>query len=129
MTVMTSRGLSTRAAARGLGLSRSVEHYALKQPGTDAKRSGRIRGLSQQFPRFGYRRVAAWLNVGDKRLWRLWSRMGLALPRRRPRRRRSDIHLPTAMLPNTVWSYDCVHDRTANKRPLKLCSTSALGHA
>jgi hypothetical protein len=80
MMVMTSRGLSTRAAARGLGLSRSVEHCALKQPGTDAKLSGRIRDLSQQFPRFGYRRVAAWLNVGDKRLWLLWSRMGLALP-------------------------------------------------
>jgi putative transposase len=76
MTVMTSRGLSKRAAARGLGLSRSVEHYALKQPGTHPKLSGRIRDLSQQFPRFGYRRVAAWLNVGDKRLWRLWSRMG-----------------------------------------------------
>lgn len=135
MTVMTSRGLSTRAAARGLGLSRSVVHYALKQPGTDAKLSGRIRDLSQQFPRFGYRRVAAWLNVGDKRLWRLWSRMGLALPRRRPRRRRSgsDIHLPTAMLPNTVWSYDFVHDRTANKRTLKLlcvldeCTRECLG--
>ena len=68
MTVMTSRGLSTPAAARGLGLSRSVEHYARKQPGTDAKRSGRIRDLSQQFPRFGYRRIAAWLHVGDKRL-------------------------------------------------------------
>ena len=119
MTVMTSRGLSQRAAAGGLGLSRSVEHYALKQPGTDAKLLGRIRDLSQQFPRFGYRRIAAWLKVGDKRLWRLCSRMGLALPRRRPRRRRSDIRLPTAMLPHTVCSYDFVHDRTANKRTLK----------
>jgi predicted transcriptional regulator len=71
MTVMTSRGLSQRAVARGLGLSRAVEPYARKQPGTDAKLSGRIRDLSQQFPRFGYRRIAAWLNVGDKRLWRL----------------------------------------------------------
>jgi putative transposase len=78
MTVMTSRGLSTRAAARGLGVSRSVEHYTRKQPGTDAKLSGRLRDLSPQFPRFGYRRVAAWLNVGDKRLWRLCSRIDLA---------------------------------------------------
>jgi transposase InsO family protein len=121
MTVMTSRGLSQRAAAGDLGLSRSVEHYARKQPGTDAKLSGRSRDLSQQFPRFGYRRIATWLHVGDKRLWRLWSRMGLALPRRRPCRRRSgsDIRLPTAMLPHTVCSYDFVHDRTANKRTLK----------
>jgi putative transposase len=63
------------------------------------------------------------------------SRMGLALPRRRARRRRSgsDIRLPTAMLPNTVWSYDFVHDRTANKRTLKLlcvldeCTRECLG--
>ena len=122
MTVMTSRGLSTRAAVRGLGLSRSIEHYTLKQPGKDAGLSGRIQDVSQQFPRFGYRRVAAWLDVGGKRVWRLWSQMSLALPRRRPRRRRSgnDIRLPNAMLPNTVWSYDFVHDRTANNRALKL---------
>jgi putative transposase len=122
MTVMRSRGLSKRAAARGLGLSRAVEHYRLKQPGKDAVLSGRIQNTRQQFPRFGYRRMAAWLDVSDKRLWRLWSQMGLALPRRRPRRRRSgsDIRLPNALRPNTVWSYDFVHDRTANKRTLKL---------
>lgn len=119
---MTSRGLSKRAAARGLGLSRSVEHYVLKVPGRDAELAGRIQDASQHFPRFGYRRVAAWLAVSDKRVWRLWSEMGLALPRRRPRRRRcgSDIRLPGAVRPNTVWSYDFVHDRTANGRMLKL---------
>jgi putative transposase len=122
LTVMTSRGLSRRAAARGLGVSRAVEHYKLKQPDKDAKLTGCIRDTSQQFPRFGYRRVAAWLAVSDKRLWRLWSQMGLSLPRRRPRRRRSgsDIRLPNACKPNTVWSYDFVHDRTANNRTLKL---------
>jgi putative transposase len=37
------------------------------------------------------------------------------------------------MLPNTVWSYDFVHDRTANKRTLKLlcvleaCTRECLG--
>lgn len=48
--------------------------------------------------------------------------MGLALFRRRPQQRRSgnDIRLPNAMLPNTVWSYDFVHDRTANNWALKL---------
>jgi hypothetical protein len=71
MTVMTSRGLSMRATVRGLGLSRSIEHYTLKQPGKDAGLSGRIQDVSQQFPRFGDLRVAAWLNVGGKRVWRL----------------------------------------------------------
>jgi hypothetical protein len=43
-------------------------------------------------------------------------------PRRRLPRRRcgSDIHLPHAVHPNGVWSYDLVHDRTADGRMLKL---------
>lgn len=116
------RGLSKRAAVRGLGLSRAVERYELRQPARDAELAGRIQDVAQQFPRFGYRRVAAWLDVSDKRLWRMWSHMGLALPKRRPRRRRcgTDIRLPNAMVPNTVWSYDFVHDRTADNRALKL---------
>jgi putative transposase len=122
MNLLISRGVSKRAAVRGLGLSRSIEHYELKQPIRDMELAGRIQDVTQQFPRFGYRRVAAWLDVSDKRIWRMWSRMGLALPKRRPRRRRcgSDIRLPNAMLPNTVWSYDFVHDRTADNRAMKL---------
>jgi hypothetical protein len=38
---------------RGVGLSRAVEHYRLKQPDKDAKLAGRIQDTSQQFPRFG----------------------------------------------------------------------------
>jgi len=117
-----SRGLSKRAAARGLGLSRSVERYGLKRPGRDRELAGRIQDVSQQHPRFGYRRVAAWLDESDKKIWRLWARMGLSLSKRRPRRRRSgsDIRLPNAIRPNSVWSYDFVYDRTANGRALKL---------
>lgn len=119
---MTSRGLSKRAACRGLGLSRRCASYQLQQPGKDRKLCGRIQDTSQQFPRFGYRRVAAWLGVSDKRVWRLWSQMGLSLPKRRPRRRccGSDMRLPNPISPNTVWSYDFVHDRTANGRTIKL---------
>lgn len=105
-----------------MGLSRSVERYGLKRPGRDRELAGRIQDVSQQYPRFGYRRVAAWLDESDKKIWRLWSRMGLALPKRRPRRRRSgtDIRLPNAIRPNTVGSYDFVHDRTADGRAIKL---------
>lgn len=122
MKVLMSRGVSKHAAVRGLGLSRSVERYQLKQAPKDTELAGRIQDVTQQFPRFGYRRVAAWLDVTDKRIWRMWSRMGLALPKRRPRRRRSgsDIRLPNALISNAVWSYDFVHDRTADNRALKL---------
>lgn len=76
----------------------------------------------RQYQRFGYRRVAAWLDEGDKKIWRLWSRMGLSLPKRPPRRRRTgtDIRLRNANRPNSFWSYDFVHDKTANGRASKL---------
>jgi transposase InsO family protein len=48
--------------------------------------------------------------------------MGLNIPRRRPRRRRSgsDIRQPGAVQPNAVWSYDFVHDPLVDGRTLKL---------
>lgn len=77
---------------------------------------------SQRFPRFGYRRIAAWLGLGETRTRRLWRTLGLQLPKRRPRRRRSgcDIRLPGAVQPNNVWTYDFIHDRLANGTALKI---------
>ncbi len=76
----------------------------------------------QQYPRLGYRRVAACLNEGDKKIWRLWSQMGLSLPKRRPRRRRTGTHirLRNANRPNSFWSYDFIHDKTTNGTASKL---------
>lgn len=58
------------------------------------------------------------------RVWRLWRKLGLNLPKRRPRKRRcgSDIRVPGATAPNGVWTYDFVHDRPANgSRYKRLC--------
>jgi hypothetical protein len=76
---------------------------------------------SQDVPRFGYRRMAAWLDVGEarvRRLWRLWRSLRLHQPRKRPRRRRSgcNMRLPEAVRPNSVWSYDFVHDQFVDPR-------------
>lgn len=72
----------------------------------------RLLAASPHVPRFGYRRMAAWLGLGEARVRRQWRALGLNIPRRRPRRRRSgsDIRLPGAVRPNSVWSYDFVHD-------------------
>jgi len=82
----------------------------------------RLIAASQEVPRFGYRRMAAWLTLSESRVRRLWRAMGLNIPRRRPRRRRSgsDIRLPGAVRPNAVWSYDFVHDQLVDGRVLKL---------
>jgi putative transposase len=120
--VLVGRGISRRKACVYLGLSRRVAHYAPTQLGKDQALATRLVASSSQVPRFGYRRMAAWLDVGEARVRRLWRSLGLNIPRRRPKRRRSgnDIRLPGAVRPNAVWSYDFVHDQMVDGRGLKL---------
>ena len=119
---LTRRGVSQRKACRYLGLSRRVACYRLRQPDKDRVVGQRLITASQDVPRFGYRRMAAWLALSESRVRRLWRTLGLNIPRRRPRRRRSgsDIRLPGAVQPNAVWSYDFVHDQLVDGRVLKL---------
>ncbi|RQS01522.1 IS3 family transposase, partial [Burkholderia sp. Bp9002] len=69
-----------------------------------------------------YRRMSAWLALGESRVRRMWRTLRLNIPRRRPRRRRcgNDIRLPGATQPNSVWSYDFVHDQLVDGRALKM---------
>lgn len=122
LALTRQRGLSQCAACRILGSSRRVACYRLRQPAKDHATTDQLVSTSQHFPRFGYRRAAAWLQLGETRTRRLWKQLGLQLPKRRPRRRRSgsDIRLPGAPQPNTVWTYDFVHDRLASGTALKL---------
>jgi transposase InsO family protein len=122
LQALSSRGMSERAACRYLGLSRRVTGYELRQPVKDRALGDRLMESSQQLPRFGYRRTALWLDVSLCRVRRLWKRLGLQLPRRRPRRRRcgTDIRLPGATHPNSVWCYDFVHDRFADTRAFRM---------
>lgn len=85
---VTSRGVSQRSACRHMGWSRRVATYELKQPGKDRELGVRLMATAQEFPRFGYRRSAVWIKESERRVKRLWKRLGLNLPRRRPRRRR-----------------------------------------
>lgn len=119
---ITRRGVSQRAACRYLGVSRRVADYPLRQPAKDRALGEQLMATAQTYPRFGYRRSAAWLDQGLSRVRRLWRQLGLNLPRRRPRRRRcgTDIRLPGAPRANSVWSYDFVHDRLANQRAFRL---------
>ena len=122
LALTSQRGLSKRAACRLLGLSRRVACYRLRQPQKDQPLREQLMETSQRFPRFGYRRAAAWLQLGETRTRRLWRSLGLQLPRRRPRRRRcgSDIRVPGSVQPNGVWTYDFIHDRLASGTALKL---------
>jgi transposase InsO family protein len=99
-----------------------VPHYRLRQPEKDRALAARLMSTAQQYPRFGYRRTAVWLDEGLRPVRRLWRQLGLSLPRRRPRRRRcgTDMRLLGATAVNSVWSYDFVHDRLATQRTIRL---------
>ena len=53
-----------------------------------------LRDTSGRYPRFGYRRIAVMSGHSEDRVWRLWHRLKMSLPRRRPRRRRRLGHSP-----------------------------------
>jgi transposase InsO family protein len=122
LAALTGRGVSQRKACRYLDLSRRIPAYLLRQPGKDRELGDRLLAASQSVPRFGYRRMAAWVSMGESRVRRVWKGLGLQIPRRRPRRRRSgsDIRLPGAVRPNAVWSYDFVHDQLVDGRALRM---------
>ena len=61
LVALTRRGLSQRKACRYLCLSRRVAGYPFRQPAADQTLGERLLAASPQVPRFGYRRMAAWL--------------------------------------------------------------------
>ena len=83
--------------------------------------------LSEQYPRFGYRKIHAILRaegvrVGRDRLRLIRKREGLQVPRKQRKRRRrgkSTTEVDCALHPNHVWSYDFVADQTVDGRRLR----------
>jgi len=88
--------------------------------------------LSQQNPRYGYRRVWALLRregweVNKKRVLRLWREQGLKVPKRKQHKSRrllgsgeNGVSRRRAQHPVHVWSYDFAMDATEEGRRLKV---------
>lgn len=122
----TSRGLSGRRACALLQVSRSTLGYCSRLTEKDAPVIARMRALAAQYPRYGYRRIQIFLarekmTMSPDRMYRLWRRAGLQVPRKRPRRRvAASRPRPTAPESrNHVWAYDFVFDACANGQVLK----------
>ncbi len=121
-----ARGFGRRAACALVGTPRSALDYTSRRVELDAPLRRRERALALAHRRYGYRRVHALLRregetVNAKRVYRLWCTEGLALPRRKPRRR---VVRRTPMpshhgAPNVVWACDFVHDVCANGQVLR----------
>jgi len=126
--IMQERNVSQRRACKEIGFSRSMLIYRPKQPVKDRELIEAVTLLSEQYPRFGYRRIAVMLGwqmnekINKKRIYRIWKMLNLQLPKKRPRRRRPGTQ-PFKLKSehnNHVWSYDFVSDRTANGQKLKI---------
>src|SRR5205807_6074260 len=122
----TGHGLSQRRACTLVSVGRSALGYRSRKVGKDAAVVARMRELSAQYPRYGYRRIRIFLGrdgyrMSPGRAYRLWRAASLQLPRKRPRKRvaaaRPRPQAPCG--PNQVWSYDFVFDHCANGQQLK----------
>jgi putative transposase len=120
------RGLSVRRACTLFSVARSALSYRSRKAAKEAPVIKRMKELSGQYPRYGYRRIRIFLGrdghrMSPGRTYRLWRAAGLQLPRKRPRKwvaaARPRPHPPCG--PNQVWSYDFVFDRCANGQQLK----------
>ncbi len=92
----------------------------------DDKLQARIKELALERRRFGYRRIHRLLrregfDVNHKRVYRLYSELGLMVNKRRRRKsqcvEREPLLLPS--VPNHTWSMDFVMDALSNGRRIK----------
>ena len=120
------RGLSARRACTLFSVARSALRYQGRMARKDAAAIERMRELSAQYPRYGYRRIRIFLGRDGHRMsvgraYRLWRAAALQVPRKRPRKRVAAVRPRprTPCGPNQVWSYDFVFDHCANGQQLK----------
>jgi putative transposase len=120
------RGLSARRACTLFSVARSALSYQGRKAAKDAPVVARMKPLSAQYPRYGYRRIRIFLGrdgyrMSPGRAHRLWRAAALQVPRKRPKKRvaaaRPRPQAPCG--PNQVWSYDFVFDHCANGQQLK----------
>jgi len=125
------RDLSARQGSALVHLHRSTYYYQAR-PRDDTALFERLKEISEEEKRYGYRRAWDTVNksgwgggerVNHKRVWRIWKANGLCLPRKKPRKKKKvkSAGLPVkAECPNHVWTYDFMSDTLANGRRIKL---------
>lgn len=120
--------LSERKACDLVGLRRSVHRSPPQSGERDRTLKSRLRELSRQYPRYGYRRIYGVLKeqgyrVNHKKIQRLWREEGLKVPVKQRRKRRTGTSTGgrhRAQYVNHVWSWDIVFDSTEDRRQFKI---------
>ena len=119
-------GLSERRACQIVGADRKMLRYrSVRSPETELRQ--RLRDLANERRRFGYRRLFILLRregepSGINRIYRLYREEGLAVRRRRARRKAIGTRAPILVeaRPNARWSLDFVHDQLACGRRFRI---------
>lgn len=118
--------MSERRACEVISADRTMIRYRLIRPDDSALRE-RLRGLAQERRRFGYRRLFILLRrdgepSGISRIYRLYREEGLAVRKRRNRRKAIGTRAPILVeaKPNARWSLDFVHDQLDNGRRFRV---------
>ncbi|WP_143737079.1 IS3 family transposase [Erythrobacter tepidarius] len=119
-------GMSERRACRVIDADRKSVRYRSTRD-DDADLREKLRGLANQRRRFGYRRLHILLRregvtINRKKTQRLYKEEGLAVRRRRSRKRAVGTRAPAPVLalPNQRWSLDFVHDQIASGRRFRV---------
>jgi len=126
MQVIERFGLSLRRACGLVGLWRSTQQYQSHRPDDRVLRQ-RLRELAEQRRRFGAPRLHVLLRregwrVNHTRTERLYREEGLALRRKRHRKRAAGVRvtLPPPTRPNERWAMDFLQDRRADGRRFRV---------
>ena len=119
-------GLSERRACAIVGADRKMVRYQSRRP-SDAALRGRLRELANERRRFGYRRLYVLLRregepSGINRIFRLYQEEGLAVRKRRARRKAVGTRAPILVeaRPNARWSLDFLHDQFSCGRRFRI---------
>ena len=125
--LVDEKGYAVRVACKTVGVRSSTYYYEPKKRSAEEHLVKALHTLSDENPRYGYRRMTALLcgegwRVNKKRIQRLWRKEGLKVQRMRHKKRKnpSTTVSQPALYPNHVWSWDFVFDRTADGRAVKI---------
>jgi putative transposase len=118
--------MSERRACSLVAADRTMIRYRSRRP-PETELRARLRELANQRRRFGYRRLFILLRAegepsGINRIYRLYREEGLAVRKRRSRRKAIGTRAPILVetRPNVRWSLDFVHDQLAGGRRFRI---------
>lgn len=131
---LQARGLAVRRSCALCHISRSSVQYRPRHTRRVPNQQivEHLRRIARKHPRYGYRRAHVLVcrelpGVNVKCVHRVWRHERLSVPRRRPRKQRTDRKVVppiAATQPNQVWTYNFVQDACANGQRLKILTVT-----